>query len=94
MQSRSSNYSARILALALCLAFICTLALASEFTGKVVGVSDGDTIKVLKDGLEVKIRFNGIELPGEEAGIRTKGQGLHRREGRREDRDDMGKDHR
>lgn len=30
---------------------------------KVVGISDGDTIKVLKDGKEVKIRLAGIDCP-------------------------------
>jgi micrococcal nuclease len=33
------------------------------FEGKVVGVSDGDTIKVLKDGKQVKIRLAAIDCP-------------------------------
>ena len=36
---------------------------AHAWTGKVVGVSDGDTIKVLKDGKQVKIRLYGIDTP-------------------------------
>ena len=33
------------------------------WTGKVVGVSDGDTIKVLRDGKQVKVRLYGIDTP-------------------------------
>ena len=41
----------------------CGDALA-DFTGKVVGVTDGDTITVLRDGRErVKIRLDGIDAP-------------------------------
>ena len=36
---------------------------AYAWTGKVVGVSDGDTVKVLKDGKQVKIRLYGIDTP-------------------------------
>lgn len=36
---------------------------AADFTGRVVGVSDGDTIKVLRDGREVRIRIVGIDAP-------------------------------
>jgi Micrococcal nuclease (thermonuclease) homologs len=35
----------------------------SEFVGKVVGVSDGDTIKVMKDGKVVKVRLAEIDCP-------------------------------
>jgi endonuclease YncB( thermonuclease family) len=38
-------------------------ALAEEFTGKVVAITDGDTIKVLRDQEEVKIRLAGIDCP-------------------------------
>jgi endonuclease YncB( thermonuclease family) len=31
-----------------------------SFTGKVVGVSDGDTIKVMREGKAVKVRFDLI----------------------------------
>ncbi|MFC1654580.1 thermonuclease family protein [Myxococcota bacterium] len=34
-----------------------------DFTGKVVGVSDGDTIKVLRLGQQVKVRLSGIDCP-------------------------------
>jgi len=36
---------------------------AKTFEGKVVGVSDGDTIKALKDGKQVKIRLAAIDRP-------------------------------
>lgn len=32
------------------------------WTGKVVGITDGDTIKVLHDHQEVKIRLHGVEI--------------------------------
>lgn len=34
-----------------------------RFEGKVVGVMDGDTIEVLKDGKAVRVRLNGIDCP-------------------------------
>jgi endonuclease YncB( thermonuclease family) len=39
------------------------LALAEEFTGKVIGITDGDTIKVLRGNEEIKIRLEGIDCP-------------------------------
>jgi micrococcal nuclease len=36
---------------------------AEEFTGKVVGISDGDTITVLHNGRGEKIRLSGIDCP-------------------------------
>jgi len=33
------------------------------FTGKVVGVSDGDTSKVMRKGKAVKVRLHGIDCP-------------------------------
>lgn len=38
-------------------------ASASTITGKVVAVSDGDTIKILNNGKSVKIRLYGIDTP-------------------------------
>ncbi|WP_447983837.1 thermonuclease family protein [Nitrospira sp. Nam74] len=40
-----------------------TLLFAADFTGRVVGVSDGDTISVMHDGKAEKIRLNGIDCP-------------------------------
>ena len=39
------------------------LASAEQFTGKVVGISDGDTINVLREGKAVKVRLYGIDAP-------------------------------
>jgi endonuclease YncB( thermonuclease family) len=36
---------------------------AESWTGKVVGVSDGDTITVMRDGRGVKVRLHGIDCP-------------------------------
>jgi endonuclease YncB( thermonuclease family) len=36
---------------------------ADTFTGKVVGVADGDTIKVMREGRAVKVRLHGIDCP-------------------------------
>ena len=36
---------------------------AEQFTGKVVGISDGDTISVLREGKAVKVRLYGIDTP-------------------------------
>jgi micrococcal nuclease len=50
-------------------------AISADFTAKVVGVSDGDTITLLRDGrTQVKIRLHGIDAPesGQEFGIRAK----------------------
>jgi endonuclease YncB( thermonuclease family) len=36
---------------------------AEQFSGKVIGVADGDTIEVLRDRQPVKVRLNGIDAP-------------------------------
>lgn len=51
------------------------LILSGEtFSGKCVGVSDGDTISVMKAGRAVKIRLEGIDCPelGQDFGTRAK----------------------
>ena len=49
------------LLLAVCLP---TASLSTQtFSGKCVEISDGDTIKVLRAGKEVKIRLEGIDCP-------------------------------
>ena len=36
-----------------------------QFTGEVVGVADGDTISVLRDGRVVRVRIHGVAtVPG------------------------------
>ena len=48
-------------------AVIClTLAFsqpATKFTAKVVGITDGDTITVLRDNGQIRIRLHGIDCP-------------------------------
>src|SRR5215467_4060854 len=39
------------------------LAFAEQFTGKVVGIADGDTISVLREGKAVKVRLHGVDTP-------------------------------
>jgi micrococcal nuclease len=62
-----SRLKARILVLAaLYLAVALVLpcdAAAAEFRGRVVGVADGDTIRVLLDGQAVRVRLHGIDAP-------------------------------
>lgn len=45
-----------------------------EFSGKVIGVSDGDTIKVLVDKETIKVRLEGIDAPesGQSYGKKSK----------------------
>ncbi len=45
------------------LALIAGQTLAADFTGKVVGVSDGDTITVLHNGKGERIGLHGIDCP-------------------------------
>jgi len=62
------------LALWVALAALAPLASADEFTGRVVGITDGDTIEVMRDGRAVKIRLFGIDCPesGQDFGSRAK----------------------
>lgn len=48
-----------------CVAVFCLPAgaRAESFSGQVVGVSDGDTIKVMRAGKAVKVRLSGIDCP-------------------------------
>jgi endonuclease YncB( thermonuclease family) len=51
-------------AAALVLLVMATIGFAgTAWSGKVVGVTDGDTIKVPKDGKQVRIRLFGIDCP-------------------------------
>jgi endonuclease YncB( thermonuclease family) len=51
-----------VVVLLLALSF-APFVLSKEFKAKVIGIADGDTIKVLKDGVEYKIRLRGIDCP-------------------------------
>jgi len=59
--------------LALIVLFLPGIADA-DFSGRVVGVSDGDTIKVLHNGKAEKIRLHGIDCPekGQAYGTKAK----------------------
>jgi micrococcal nuclease len=46
--------------------------IAQDFNGKVVGISDGDTIKVMHNGVAEKIRLNGIDCPEKDQPFGTK----------------------
>jgi micrococcal nuclease len=50
------------------------IVLAQQFTGKCVAVTDGDTIGILRDGKEVKVRLDGIDCPemGQDFGSKAK----------------------
>jgi endonuclease YncB( thermonuclease family) len=43
--------------------FLSFSSLSWAWSGKVVGVADGDTIRILSDGKQVKIRLYGIDCP-------------------------------
>ena len=45
------------------LAKVPDVATLGRFSGEVVEVKDGDTIEVLRDGLEVEIRLAGVDAP-------------------------------
>ena len=51
-----------------------SLTPAEEFAGKVVGVSDGDTITVLRNRTPIKVRLHSIDCPeiGQDFGSRAK----------------------
>jgi endonuclease YncB( thermonuclease family) len=53
---------------------VLLVARQDEFSGRVVTVVDGDTIGVLRDGHEVRVRLEGIDAPesGQEFGQQAK----------------------
>lgn len=54
--------------------FFASAALASEFSGQVVGVIDGDSLRVMHNGRAEQIRLNGVDCPekGQAFGQRAK----------------------
>jgi micrococcal nuclease len=48
------------------------IAADGRFTGKVIGIADGDTIEVLRDRQPVKVRLNGIDAPEKDQAFGTK----------------------
>jgi len=73
MSGRTSPLS--LSASLLLLILLPSLLLAVEsFSGKCISIADGDTIGVLKDGREIKIRVDGIDCPesGQDFGGKAK----------------------
>ena len=61
---RSCSLQARVLILGLLITLLTPAAWAQILTGRVVGVTDGDTITVLDDQrVQHKIRLAGIDAP-------------------------------
>src|SRR5713101_11665 len=58
---RTTQLARVVLLLAVSWGSACSFS--PEFTAKVVGVSDGDTITVLRDRSQVRIRLDGIDCP-------------------------------
>ena len=55
------------------------LVFGGDFTGKVVGVVDGDSIRVMHDGKAEQIRLNGIDCPEKgRHSVRERNRSLHR----------------
>lgn len=52
------------------------LAFAEQFRGKVVGIADGDTISVLREGKAVKVRLYGVDAPEKAQPFGTKARQL------------------
>jgi len=42
---------------------LCGVAIAGQISGKVIGVSDGDTITVLQNNQQFKVRIYGVDCP-------------------------------
>jgi endonuclease YncB( thermonuclease family) len=55
-----------------------------------VGISDSDTIRVLHDEREVRVRLWGIDAPESKQPLGEAGEGVYRRSGVRQDGDRAG----
>lgn len=51
---------------------LCPLLAYADFTGKVVGVIDGDSIRVMHEGKAEKVRLAGIDCPERKQAFGTK----------------------
>ena len=73
MRARRYRFLFFLVVWALC-TFPLSAALPEEFSGKVIGVTDGDTLTVLRGRSPVKIRLQGIDCPesGQDFGSRAK----------------------
>jgi hypothetical protein len=71
-------YRSRYHIASLLLTCLLALVLAShawpttQFAGRVVGIQDGDTIEVLRDGKAVRVRLHGIDTPERRQAFGTK----------------------
>lgn len=64
MFKRNSEFPrAHALTVILAFVFFPNVLLAADFTGRVVGISDGDTLSVMHGTRAEKIRLNGIDCP-------------------------------
>jgi micrococcal nuclease len=55
----------------------CALANAADsFSGLVVSITDGDTIKVMRNGVAVAVRLNGIDCPEKKQAFGTRAKQL------------------
>lgn len=52
-----------ILSYALCLLLMTAAANAADIVGEVIGIADGDTITVIQNRTQYKIRLYGIDTP-------------------------------
>ena len=70
----SVPYPSRLLVILIILALAVSSHANDVFVGKVVGVADGDTITVLENRTQHKIRLYGIDAPegGQDFGNRAK----------------------
>jgi endonuclease YncB( thermonuclease family) len=50
------------------------LGYTEQFTGKVVGISDGDTLSVLREEKAVKVRLHGVDTPEKAQAFGTRAQ--------------------
>lgn len=63
MQGKARPFKSSILSFFFLGLYLAGSLLAADFTGTVIGVSDGDTITVLYQGYPEKIRLQGIDCP-------------------------------
>jgi endonuclease YncB( thermonuclease family) len=47
---------------------------AEDFVGKVVGITDGDTVRVLRNGVAESVRLFGIDCPEAKQAFGTRGK--------------------
>ena len=56
------------------LVFVLFAGEPTVLTGKVVGVTDGDTLTLLVDRTQYKVRLSGDRRPGKEPALRQPGE--------------------